>query len=113
MGYFKFLVQQLLATLKLRFRGPSVRVKTSGLAGLVYFEGRRSLHVSSEMLLGSSDLAVAIDLSSVSAWDPPFDHERLSEADLDRIRENLSLAFVGYRIEWSDSRLEQTCPGMT
>ena len=98
-GYMRFLLLQAAAAFRLRLAEPSVKVRTSGRTGIIYSEGRRTLSIPSEML-ASADLSVAIDLSALSGWEPPFQHERLTPDDLSRIQQNLSQAFVGYRIEW-------------
>jgi hypothetical protein len=76
--------------------GFSVRVL--GRTGMRYTEGYRSVRINSEVLARP---AIAMFKDSIRAWESPYDAEQLSDADQDRIAENIQRAFesCGYEIE--------------
>jgi hypothetical protein len=66
---------------------------------LRYREGDRSLLIFQEPM--ADPRLVGVDRESMQAWEPPHQYELLSEADKDRIVENISRAFAtrGYETE--------------
>jgi hypothetical protein len=75
-------------------------VELLGRTGLLYVEGEKSIHISSEML-ASYNLAFALYTSSIKAWDPPNDNEAISDIKRNEIVENIRRAyrFQGFEIE--------------
>jgi hypothetical protein len=59
------------------------------------------MHVDSELLMGPT-CDIVIFLDSVKRWDVPHDTEPVSEADIARIRANISKALRKMRIDWQD-----------
>jgi hypothetical protein len=74
-------------------------VEVLGRTGVLYTEGERSLRVDSEILGGPSGLAIYGD--SIAHWDPPEDHEPISEEKRAEIVDNIKRAFEfrGIRIQ--------------
>lgn len=72
-------------------------VEILGMTGLKYSEGDRSIHVDSELLSGSSGLAVFRD--TIHHWDIP-DQPELSLQEQERVVENIRRAyrFRGFEI---------------
>ena len=81
------------------FKRKNCRVKLTGRAGLLYEEGNRSMLVDSEMLAGK-DFDMVIYSESIKQWQPPHETEPISDADRDRIRNNISRELSGSRIDW-------------
>jgi hypothetical protein len=66
-------------------------VEVLGRTGLSYQEGDRSLRVDSEVLMGTT--AMAVDASSIRSWDPPYGEELIDESRRRQIVENIQAAF--------------------
>jgi hypothetical protein len=66
-------------------------VEVLGLTGLRYCEGTRQMFVDSEVLAGPAGMGVY--KSSIEKWDPPHEAESVSDADRNRIVENIRKAF--------------------
>jgi Immunity protein 74 len=66
-------------------------VEVLGRTGLCYREGDRSLKVDSEVLMGPTGMV--IDASSIRAWTPPHENERIDDARRKQIVENIQAAF--------------------
>jgi len=64
----------------------------SARCGLDYYEDDRKVFIDSEMLGGDFDLVIW--KSSIKRWEPPYEHESITEADRDRI--------LGNVINWCD-----------
>jgi hypothetical protein len=66
---------------------------------LRYREGDRSLLIFQELM--ADPRLVGLDRESMRAWEPPHERRSLSEADKDRIINNLRRAFAtrGYDVE--------------
>ena len=78
-------------------RGFSVEVL--GRTGLRYVEGERSLHIDSEVLAGSS--GIAIYTASIKNWSPPNADESIDGGTKTRIIENIrdAFRFRGFEID--------------
>ena len=74
-------------------------MKMRGRAGLIYSEGPRKMRINSEMQ-GSPHLDMIIFADSIQRWEPPFQDEPISPADIMRIRENVSKEFRHLRVWW-------------
>jgi hypothetical protein len=74
-------------------------VEVLGRTGLIYTEGSRSLHISSEVLAGPHGLVIYRD--SIKSWDSPHGMKTIDEATRDAIIENIRRAFRfdGFEIE--------------
>jgi hypothetical protein len=74
-------------------------VEVLGRTGLRYCEGPKCVTIDSEVLTGSSGLAVYG--RSIRHWDPPHDAEVIDDATRDAILENVRRAFRfrGFEIE--------------
>jgi hypothetical protein len=82
------------------FKRQPYRVKLKGRTGLVYEENGKSMLVDSEMLAGPTfDIVIYTD--SLKGWQPPHEHESLTEGDKARIKENISKALSNLRIDWA------------
>ena len=81
------------------FRQKEYSVKLTGRAGLVYSEGSRSMLIDSELLTGP-EFDVVVFADSLKNWEAPFHIEPVSEADVSRIRANISEALSNMRIDW-------------
>ena len=68
-------------------------VEVLGRTGLLYVEGEKSIHMSSEMLVSSSPTLLALYTRSIKAWDPPNDDEAIGEIKRNEIVENICRAF--------------------
>ena len=66
-------------------------VEVLGFTGLCYREGEKQMFVDSEMITGPALLVIW--KSSVERWDPPHESEPVTDADRDRIVENIREAF--------------------
>ena len=75
-------------------------VEILGPAGLLYVEGEKSIHISSE-ILASYNPALALYTRSIKAWDPPNDREEINDIKRNEIVENIRRAFRfrGFEIE--------------
>jgi hypothetical protein len=65
--------------------------------GLLYTEGSKSVGIDSEVLVGPSGLVIYTD--SISAWNPPHDHETIDGSKRDAIVENIRRAFRHRELE--------------
>jgi hypothetical protein len=74
-------------------------VEVLGRTGLRYSEVGKTLKIDSEVLAGPSGMIVYID--SINHWEEPHQVEPFSDADRQRIIENVKAAFKfqGYNIE--------------
>lgn len=77
------------------------KVKLKGRSGIEYIEGERRVLISSEFMAGE-DPGIVIYSSGLTNWDPPHDHENLSESDLERIKSNVFEDLKRHKIiaEW-------------
>ena len=66
-------------------------VEVLGITGLRYREGDRTMFIDSEVLAGPSGMVVYRD--SIIRWDPPHEDEKITEADRERILENIRKVF--------------------
>jgi len=73
-------------------------VKMTGRAGLIYSEGPRRMRIDSEVQ--STQIDMIIFGRSIQQWEPPHQDEKLSTADILRIRENISKALRHLRVMW-------------
>ena len=62
-----------------------------GRAGLRYCEADREMFVDSEVLTGSSGMAVYKD--TIQRWDPPYENFPVTDPDRTRILNNIRDAF--------------------
>ncbi len=86
------------------FKKQAFRVKMTGRAGLVYREGHKVMLIDSEMdAVGEPGYVIYTD--SMTAWEPPHQSERLSGADLQRIKANIT-SVLG-KVDWVE-RVRQT-----
>lgn len=67
------------------------KVEVLGLTGVLYIEGERRLFIDSEVLLGSSGMAIYAN--SIKMWEPPFADEEIDESKKAAIIENVRRAF--------------------
>jgi len=75
------------------------KVTVTGRAGLIYKEKGKLMRVDSEMLAGPTyDIVIYKD--SIDSWEPPFESEKLSDDDKERIIKNIiSELEVRYKID--------------
>lgn len=66
---------------------------------MTYKENGRTLKIDSELLDGEKYDEI-IYWSQVSQWEPPFDGEKLSEAEKTRIKGNIEKKLKGVRVDW-------------
>ena len=66
-------------------------VEVVGFTGLCYREGEKKMFVDSEMSNGPEGMYVW--KSTIKRWDPPHESEPVTDADRDRIVENIREAF--------------------
>jgi hypothetical protein len=83
------------------FKRTNFKVKLTGRSGLVYREGDHVMMVDSEMLLGS-DCDFVIYTKPIDHWEPPYDHEPVSEADKRQIRLNIAASLCTAKIDWQE-----------
>lgn len=74
-------------------------VKLTGRAGIIYEEGPKKMLIDSELLSGPT-FDVVVFLDSIRAWEPPFDAEPLSAADITRIKANVAESLNHMRVDW-------------
>jgi hypothetical protein len=74
-------------------------VEVLGRTGLRYREADREMFVDSEVLTGSSGLAVYKD--TIQRWDPPYENVSVTDSDRDRVLNNIRDAFrsQGFEID--------------
>jgi hypothetical protein len=72
-------------------------VEVLGRVGLLYTEGRRTVHLDSEVINGPHGLVLYT--SSIRQWDPPNSGESINAAERDRIVQNIRAAFRFRAIE--------------
>jgi hypothetical protein len=72
-------------------------VEVLGRTGLRYREADREMFVDSEVLTGSSGMAVYKD--TIQKWDPPYDNAPVTESDRDRILNSVRDAFRSQAFE--------------
>jgi Immunity protein 74 len=68
-----------------------VTVEVLGRTGIRYSERDRTCFVDSEVL---AIPAVAVWPSGVRSWEPPHEHERLTDEDRERVLANIAAAFA-------------------
>jgi hypothetical protein len=66
-------------------------VEVLGRVGMLYREGNRSLHISSEVIMGP---AIALFAKSIKEWQSPDGPRAVSGEEKERIVENIRRAFV-------------------
>ena len=78
---------------------PPNLVEVLGRTGLCYREDGRQMFVDSEVLTGSSGMAVYKD--TIQKWNPLYDNVRVTDSDRDRILNNIRDAFrsQGFEID--------------
>ncbi|MBM3610901.1 MAG: hypothetical protein FJX18_05200 [Alphaproteobacteria bacterium] len=77
-------------------------VKALGRSGLLYQEGKKSMKIDSEMLVGPNyDIVIYKD--SVKQWNPPFENDPVNEDDKNRILSNakIDLQSGGYKVDFN------------
>lgn len=89
---------RLLDALKDEFF-PGFRVRLLGRAGMRYREGKKTMAIDSEMLVGEFDYVVYTD--SIRAWLPPHDAEIVTPEEKERIRKNVAWALRSMKVEWA------------
>jgi hypothetical protein len=72
-------------------------VEVLGRTGLRYREERRQMFVDSEVLIGTSGIAVYKD--TIRKWDPPYNNVPVTDSDRDRILKNIRDAFRSHGFE--------------
>ena len=72
--------------------GSNASMTPSGRDTFEYHEGARRLEVLAEMLVGQPERVLYT--SSIKAWLPPHQHEALTEADRERILDNVKTCFT-------------------
>lgn len=74
-------------------------VEVLGQTGLTYREDDHEMFVDSEVLAGPAGMVVYRD--TISRWNPPHDGEIISDANRERILQNIKDAFQfqGFEIE--------------
>lgn len=74
-------------------------VEVLGRTGLRYREGEREMFVDSEVLTGLSGILIYGD--SIEKWDPPNQNEPVTDAERNRILENIrkTFRFQGFEID--------------
>jgi hypothetical protein len=74
-------------------------VEVLGRTGLCYREGEKKMFVDSEVLAGPAGMGVY--KTSIEKWDSPHEMQPVTEADRDRIVENIRNAFrfQGFEID--------------
>ena len=92
------------------FQADSSSVVLLDRFSLRYREGDRAILIEQD--LQADPRLVAIERESVRAWEPPHERDPLTEADKDRILENIRVALAsrGYRLTLLDQR---SMPGRT
>lgn len=71
-----------------------------GPAGIVYKEGRKQVHVFSEMLVGD-EYDIVIYLDEIKSWEYPNDYDAFTVADKDVIKSRISKKLGRRtRIDW-------------
>ena len=68
-------------------------VEFLGPAGILYVEGEKSIHISSEILGPTSPDLLVLYTRSIKAWDPPNDNEAINHIKQNEIVENIHRAF--------------------
>jgi hypothetical protein len=66
-------------------------VEVLGRTGLCYCEGERKIFVDSEVLAGPTGMCIY--KSSIEKWDSPHEKQSVTDADRDKIVENIRNAF--------------------
>ena len=89
---------KLLAALKAEFF-PGFRATLQGRAGMRYREGKKTMAIDCEMLVGEFDLVVYSD--SIRCWLPPHDAELVTPEEKERIRKNVAWSLRSLKIEWA------------
>jgi Immunity protein 74 len=76
-------------------------VEVLGRTGLLYVEGEKTVHISSEMLVSFGPALLALYTSSIKTWDSPNDNEVIDSKKRDIIVDNVRRAFhfQGFEIE--------------
>ncbi len=74
-------------------------VQVLGRTSLLYREGAKSIHISSELLAGPG--GIALFKESIQHWDPPDEDERIEEAERNRLLDNVRRAFA-FKGTWID-----------
>ena len=79
----------------------SYKVKLRGRSGIEYTEGKRRIIIGSEFM-ADEDPGIVIYADSLKNWESPYQHEKLSEDDIERIKSNVlnDLAKHKIKVEW-------------
>ena len=82
------------------FNSKKYKVSLRGRSGVIYKEGKRTMHIEAEMMVGPTDLVIYSD--SLCCWQPPHEDDVLTVEDKQRIKENIikELEKNGLNIDW-------------
>ena len=82
------------------FKKRAYRVKLKGRSGVEYSEGNKKILIGSEFMAGSKGMVIYSD--TLKAWQPPYENDKLSIHERDRIKHNVTEDFKGHGIpvEW-------------
>jgi len=82
------------------FRKRVYKVKLKGRSGVEYSEGKKKIFIGSEFMAGSNGIVIYSD--SLKAWQPPYENDKLSINEIERIKHNITEDLKGHGIpvEW-------------
>jgi hypothetical protein len=82
-----------------RFWKTDFTLQLHGRAGMTYSEGGRSVNVDSEILC--DEFTYTFDPNSIQKWNPPYDHQPLTDEDRERIAKNIKkdLVALGHKLD--------------
>ena len=67
-------------------------MKILGRTGIEYTEGSKSMFVDSEFMAVTNPVVIVLIKKSIQKWDSPNEDEIVSEADRERILDNIARA---------------------
>lgn len=82
------------------FKKRVYKVKLKGRSGVEYSESNKKILIGSEFMAGSNGIVIYSD--SLKAWQPPYENEKLSIQERERIQNNIKEDLKGHGIlvEW-------------
>ena len=82
------------------FKKRAYKVKLKGSSGVEYSEGNKKILIGSEFMAGSNGIVIYSD--SLKAWQPPYENDKLSFQEKERIKHNITEDLKGHAIpvEW-------------
>ena len=82
------------------FKKRAYKVKLKGRSEVGYVEGQKNMIIGSEFMAGPSGMVIYSD--SMKSWQPPFENEKLTDEDRERIKYNITedLRSHGIEAEW-------------